>query len=353
MLKSVVSLAVIALSFLSSAYAYADTLQFSAPVYTEFENSGTATITVTRLDGVGAVTVEYATSDNTATAGSDYTATSGILTFAETDTSLTFTVEILDDFDYEGNETVNLALSNPTGGATLGSQAAAVLTIEENDPTPPTGSLQFSASSYTVNENDASVLITVTRVNGSFGTVSVDYAATDGTAVAGNDYTAVSGTLTFADGITTQSFSVPILDDGTYEGNETVNLALSNPGGGAGLGSPVSATLTITEDDAVPPTGSLQFSAASYSVAENEGTAVITVNRVGGDFGAVTVQYASSDGTATAGSDYTVTSGTLTFADGISTQSFSVPILDDGTYEGNETVTLALSNPGGGAGLGL
>ena len=114
----------------------------------------------------------------------------------------------------------------------------------------------------------ASVLVTVTRTGGSFGAVSVDYASSNGTATGGSDYTPVNSTLNFADGVMSGTFTVTILDDTNYEGNETFNLSLSNAQGGGSLGTPASATVTITEDDVVPPAGSLQFSGASYSVGE-------------------------------------------------------------------------------------
>ena len=328
-------------------------LQFSAPTYTVRENDVTETITVARVGGsFGTVGVDYASSGGSARAGSDYTAVSGSLSFADGVTSQTFTINILDDADYEGDETVNLALSNPTGGASLGAPASAVLTIAEDEPTPPVGSLQFSAPTYTVVENGVTARITVTRVDGSFGTVAVNYATSDGTANVGSDYTAASGSLTFADGVTSQTFTVDIINDADYEGDETVNLVLSNPTGGAGLGAPASAVITIAEDDPVPPAGSLQFSAPAYTVAENGVTATISVSRVGGSFGTVGVSYTSGDGTATAGSDYTAVSGSLSFADGVTSQTFTIDILDDVEYEGDETVNLVLSNPSGGAGLG-
>ena len=335
------------ISITGEVAAQPGTLQFSSATYSVMENGVSATITVTRTNGSsGTVTVDYATSDGTATAGSDYTASSGTLTFANGETSKTFSVPVLDDVLAEPNETVNLSLSNPTGGATLGSPSVAILTIV-NVPKP--GSLQFSSATYSVMENGGSATITVTRTNGSEGTVTVDYATSNGTATAGSDYTATSGTLAFANGETSKTFSVPVTDDVLAEPNETVNLALSNPTGGATLGSPSTAILTIVN---VPKPGSLQFSSATYSVMENGGSATITVTRTNGSEGTVTVDYATSNGTATAGSDYTATSGTLAFANGETSKTFSVPVTDDVLAEPNETVNLALSNLTGGATLG-
>ena len=359
--KSIAKTTVAALCFLWSAHAYADSLQFSAPTYTVAEQGVTASITVTRNPtgdyAFSTVEVEYSVTDGTAIDGIDYVSASGTLTFLPNVVSQTFTIEIIDDEVYEGNETVNLALDNPSGDdddddTTLGSPATAVLTIADDDPVPPAGSLQFSAPTFSVDENGTAASITVTRVNGSFGTVTVDYNTGDGTANAGSDYIAVSGTLIFDEGVTSQTFMVDILNDAEYEGDETVNLSLSNPLGGAGLDSPSTAVLTITEDDPVPAVGSLEFSAPTYTVAENGVTASITVSRVGGSFGTVTVDYVSSDGTASAGSDYAPVIGTLTFADGVTSQTFTIDILDDVVYEGDETVNLSLSNPTGGAGLG-
>ena len=118
------------------------------------------------------------------------------------------------------------------------------------------GALQFSSSAYSVAENTSSVTITARRVGGSSGAVSVSYASSDGSATAGADYQAVSGTLNWADGdASDKTFAVSITDDADVEGDETVNLALSNATGGASLGTPISATLSITDNDSAvnPP----------------------------------------------------------------------------------------------------
>src|SRR5262249_49953124 len=155
---------------------------------------------------------------------------------------------ILDDSLVEGDETINLTLSNPTGGATVGTQASAVLTIHSDDVAQP-GVLQFSTSGYSVNENQGTVTITVTRTGGSNVPASVNFATSNGTATAGSDYPATSGTLTFGVGETSKTFTVSIINDTAVENPETVNLTLSNPTGGATLGSQATATLTIISDD--------------------------------------------------------------------------------------------------------
>ncbi|MFY9823285.1 MAG: Calx-beta domain-containing protein [Thermoanaerobaculia bacterium] len=99
--------------------------------------------------------------------------------------------------------------------------------------------------------------------------------------------------------------------------------------------------------------GVIKFDEATFEAAESAGQAVITVERSGGEDGAVTVHYATSDGTATAGQDYTAASGTLSWAAGDETpKTFAVPVTDDTTAEGVETIHLTLSSPTGGATIG-
>jgi subtilisin-like proprotein convertase family protein len=117
---------------------------------------------------------------------------------------------------------------------------------------PDPGLLQFSTATSSVGEAGGSATITVTRSDDGDGLVLVDYATTGGTGTAGKDYTATSGTLSFGPGVTSATFTVPILDDNLFEGDETVELTLSNPTNGAALGSPRTAVLTILGDEVVP-----------------------------------------------------------------------------------------------------
>ncbi len=212
------------------------------------------------------------------------------------------------------------------------------------------GSFRFSQAAYAVNEGET-ITITVQRVGGTAGTVSVQYASSDGTATAGTDYTAASGTLNFADGVASQTFTVTTTEDTTSEADETLVLALSNPSGGATLSTPNQAVLTIQDDD-VSTAGEIRFSSSTYTVTESAGTATITVTRVSGSTGAVSVDFNTSDGTAIAGSDYIATSGTLNFADGETTKTITIVILLDSVSESDEALNVVLSNVTGGATLG-
>jgi hypothetical protein len=266
------------------------------------------------------------------------------LTFAPGVTSQTFSVPIINNTVFEANESLIVTLSNPVD-ATLGSPNPATLTIVDNDSPPR---VRFSASTYSVNEGAGSATITATLNKASAVTATVSYATSNGTALAGSDYTTATGTLAFAPGVTSQTFSVPIINDTAFEANESVALALSNPVN-ATLRSPSQATLTILDDDA-PPT--VQFSLATFHASESAGNATVAATLSKASTGTVTVSYATSNGTALAGSDYTAASGTLTFAPGTTTGTFNVTIIGDTLDEADETITLTLSNPGGNATLG-
>jgi hypothetical protein len=218
----------------------------------------------------------------------------------------------------------------------------------EDEPIPPAGTLQFSGSGYTIGEAGVEIPISVTRVGGSNGIVSVDVLASGGTATIGEDYSLpADATLTFDNGVTSQPFIVTILNDTTYDGDKTVNLRLNNIAG-ATIGTPNTAVLTILEDEQPPPAGTLQFSGSSYTVDEVGTPAIIMVTRVNGTSGTVTVDYATSDGSAEAGIDYTATNGTLSFNDGVVSQPINVEIINDNVHKGTRTFNLNLSNVTGG-----
>jgi Calx-beta domain len=333
-------------------------VQLASPVYEVDESDGTATLTVTLSHAVDTdVTVAYATADATGTAGSDYGDTSGTLTFVGNvnsggagQTSKTIQVPILQDPDAEDPETLTLALSNALPGASsvLGAPATATITIADDDPP---GAIDFKSLHYDVSETAGLAVVTVERVGGVGGVVSVDYQTSDGSATAGADYTTTGGTLTWAAGDRgDKTFTVPIKWDGRAEGTESIGLALTNLGGGADAGPSSAAVIRIGDDGA---SGPFALSANAYRAGEADGVVTIDVTRSGGSLGGpVSVDYATSDGTATGGADYEAAAGTLTFAPGESTKSVTVQVTSDAAHEGDETLQLKLSNATGGASLG-
>ncbi len=205
-------------------------VQLSSPVCEVGEAGGTATVTVTLSHPVDAdVTVAYATAADTATAGSDYTSTSGTLTFAGNlnnagsgETSKTIQIPILQDADADAEdpEALTLTLSNalPALSSVLGAPATATVTIADDDPP---GVIQFKSLRYDVDETDGEAFVTVERVGGVGGAVAVDYRTSDGSATAGADYAARSGTINWAAGDSgDKTITVPVTWDGGAAGAE-------------------------------------------------------------------------------------------------------------------------------------
>jgi large repetitive protein len=221
------------------------TVKFSSATYTVNEGAGTATIIATLSSASSLpVTVNYATSNGTASAGSDYTAATATLTFAPGETSKSFTVAITADTLDETDEVVNLKLSTPTG-APLGVPSNATLTIADDDAEP---TVQFEINALSENENSGLVELVVTLSSASGKLVTVNYTSGNGTATAEQDYASASGTLTFAPGETSQVVELNILNDTAAESSETVIITLSTPTG-ATLGTQPTVALTIIDND--------------------------------------------------------------------------------------------------------
>lgn len=321
-------------------------LSFAAATFTANENAGTKTIAVTRTGGNGTITVQYVTSNGTATAGVDYTATSGTLTFLNGENLKTFNIAITNDTLDEANETVNLTLSNPTSGVILTPFATAVLTINDNDNPP-----QISITDVALAEGNGGTTNFIFNVNLSAPSgldVYIDYATANGTATSGSDYTSTGGTLVFsaASAETVKTVTVAVNSDFVTEINETFFVNLTNPinttfGDNQGLG-------TIVDDD---NPGRFSFTLTPYSGVENT-QVLVTVSRTNGTAGTVSVDYATSGGSATPSSDYAPVAGTLLFGDGETVKTFTVNILDDALVEPTENFNVVLSNPIGGASLG-
>jgi uncharacterized repeat protein (TIGR01451 family) len=319
------------------------TFVFSAPTYSISESNAFATITIIRTNGnFGPANVTVQTSGGTATPTLDYGAVSNVLTFANGQNVRTITIPIVQDAIVEGTETVGLLLSNPTGGTSIGTPGTATLQIIDDEV-----AVGFAAANFDVVESLTNVTITVIRTGDTNNAFSVVVNTSDASAVAPSDYISTSTTLFFAPGETNRTFTVAVIDDQLPEGDEFVNLTLSNPSAGVALGPIPTARLNILDNDI-----GFSFSSATYATNEAFVNMTITVIRTGLTGAVSAVDYATFDGSATAGLDYLTATGRLAFAAGQTSATFTVSILDDTLIENNETINLVLANASAPASVG-
>jgi large repetitive protein len=286
------------------------------------------------------ITVGYGTNSGTgtATAGSDYTTTGGTLTFTPGSSTRTFTVPVAPDLLDEANETFTVTLANPVN-ATIAT-ATATATINDDDPQP-----SVSMADISVAEGDAETVNAVLTVNLSAPSgrpTSVAYQTNAGTATSNVDYTATTGTLNFAAGVTSLTITVPVRGDTINELNEAFTVSLS---GASFLSLPdPTASVTIVENDPLPTVSinSVSQSEAASGSATMQFT--VTLSRLSSRN--VTVQYSTANGTAIAGSDYNgVTNSALTIAAGQTQATFNITVRGDFIDEPNETFTVTLNTP--------
>ena len=248
------------------------------------------------------------------------------------------------DFDGNGVDDLVVGLPGPDDGSDT---SFGLIAVFYGAAGGALGALGWADSTPTATEASATIQVAVNRTGSAVVPLNIGYSTANGTATAGTDYVATSGTISWTAGeLGSKSIPIQILGDTIDESNETFTLHLT--GGGGAVTRPADAVVTIVDNDTG---GSLQFSFPVYTIEEGN-SAAINVTRSGGAASGVTVQYASSNGTAVAGQDYTATSGLLSFGAGETAKAFFIPILDDTVPESAETVLLALSAPTGGATLG-
>jgi hypothetical protein len=288
-----------------------------------------------------AVSVDYATADGTAAAGSDYTAASNTLNFAPGQATRTITISILGDTDDEPDENFLVNLSNAVNADILIGQGNGAIIDDD-------GLSALSIHDVSVNEGDtgsSTATFTVSLSPAAAQTVTVNYATSNGSAQSGSDYTTASGLLTFQPGQTSQTFDVAILGDNIDEVNEeNFAVTLSNPANanltdGAGNG-------TIVDDDIAQvsvnnPPATLEGNSGSSEL-------IFTVVLTRPAAFPVSVDYMTSSGSggnfATPGVDYLDVSGTLTFAPGETSREAPVTIYGDLDYEEDEVFSFTISN---------
>lgn len=326
-------------------------LAFTGTSATVAEGGGSVTLTVVRSGGSsGAVGVTCAASSGTATQGADFAATSTVLSWANGDSaSKTCSVPILQDATDEPDETFTVALSGATGGASVGAPSSVTVTITDDDAAP-SPSLSLSATSLQFGSRDVgttSAVQTVTVTNGGTAALAIGTVAKSGAEAA--DFAIASDSCSGQSIAAAGTCVIGVTFTPSAAGARSA--ALSIPSNAAG--SPASVALGGTGTTPAPQPGTVQFSAATYSGTENGGSVTVTLTRNAGTDGAISVSVSSGGGSAAAGTDYVAVQQTVSWAAGDgAAKTVTVTLTNDTVDEPDETFTLALANPSGGATLG-
>jgi uncharacterized repeat protein (TIGR01451 family) len=305
-------------------------------------NAGTTPLTFNvTLSAASAstVTVGWGTADQTATAGSDYAATGGTVTFTPGQTSKPVTVTVQGDVTPEADETMLVNLNTPVNATILDGQGVGTIRNDDNLSALSINDVTLAEG----NSGTTSFTFTVTLTPAAAFPVTVNYATADGTAIGGNDYQPASGALTFAPGQTTKSITVLVNGDVTTEPNETFFVNLFNPGNASisdnqGLG-------TITNDDANPSITINDPSVVEGNAGSKSMQFVITMSNPSSS--TINVPFTLADGTANVGSDYQTNSGSFTVIPGALTASLFIGINGDTTVEPDETFFVNLGATAG------
>ncbi len=312
------------------------------------EAAGTMTFTVSLSTASGKpISVDYATRDGSAVAGQDYVAGSGTVSFAAGETTKTITININEDAIFEGSESVFIDLSNAVNAQVTDPIGQGTIVDNEVAPTITVGNIS-------VQENGGYAVFTVAQSGVSGSSTNFWFGLNNGTATLGQDYTnamqvstdngatwTTSSNGSIAAGSTSVLVRVPVTNDSLDEANETFTLT-ANVTSGNTSNAAATGTATIIDNDATP---SLSINDMTVNEAAGTATFTVTLSAVSGQN--VSVNYNTSNGTATAGSDYTATSGTLTFAPGQTTRTITVNITNDTLFEGavGETFNVNLTSP--------
>ena len=306
----------------------------------------TVTLDNGKVAPTGGIAVTYTVAGN-ATAGTDYTTLPGTVTILPGQSSATITVDVLDDNVVEAAETVEVTLTgtNHAGATIHATNKTATVTI---DSTEDNATVSIAATDATGSEpgtDDAQ--FTVTLSGGKIapaGGIVVNYTI-GGTATAGSDYTALTGSVTIPTGASSATITVDVLADNVVETSETVVVALTgtNHAGATVAATGVTATVAIADDDAT--TVSITASDATAGEPSNNGQFSVTLdNDKVAPAGGIVVTYTTA-GSATSGSDYTALAGTVTIPAGASSAIIAVNVIDDTTAdEPAETVVVTLTS---------
>jgi hypothetical protein len=315
-------------------------------------NSGTidAVFTVT-LSGTSTktVTADIGVSGGTASTGSDYQSSGPQVSFAPGQTIKTFAVTVIGDTVFEGNETFQVQLINVVNANVADGIGVGTIIDDETQPT-------LSVNDIMVVEGDngtSDAVFTVSLSGTSQTSVGFAFNLTNGTAIEHEDFSGIGGGGSIPPGLTSNTFTVPIIGDTITEGDENFFMNISDPNNATISDNQGVCTIKDNEGPTSPHT--FQFATRFINVSESAGSLEIVVTRSGNASAAATVDYATEPnpgGGASDRNDYTLALGTLRFGPGETTKSFTVLLTDDVFVEGRENILTTLSNPTGGATFG-
>jgi len=305
------------------------------------ENQTLALFTL-RLSGPWSepVSVDWATSAQSASSGWDYTQAGGVVMFAPGEIEKTVPISIVNRAEIEPLEFFHLNLSNAIG-ATLATDKATAFIVDDDAvaPTP-----RVTVADVTVDEGDGTANLILRLDAASSSTVTVDFATADGTARGGADFRPVSDAVTFLAGEVVKTVAVELIDDGRRESDENFAFRLTDTTGARIARE--SATVTLLDNDG-RRSASPYVEAGDIWVSENEGIARFIVRLTSPSNQAVGVSWATKAASAASGWDYEHDSGRLTFAPGEVVKTVTVALVDRAEVEPLEAFRLTLSDPSG------
>ena len=311
-------------------------VSFASPTAAVREDAGQLEVQVLRIDGQdGPATVLVETFTGTASAGEDFTAVASTLQWGEGDaSSRTVAIALIDDTVVEGDESFTVRLSTPSG-ARLGEVTELDVALADFE----VGRIGWNASTQRVSEDQGELLLEARRFGGTSGAVSAQYRVLSGTAQLDADFADATGTVTFGDGqMTPVEVRIPLIDDLISEPDETFDVELFAPTGGAEIGPPVRVTLLDSG------AGEVIAVEDGYEVGEGATELVIQVERRGETNGSLVVDYRTESNEATSPSDFTEVAGQLQWDNAeAGIRAITIPIVSDESEEGRETFSLVLT----------
>lgn len=307
-----------------------------------FENQRTVSVRVERFDGSDdPVSVDWALLDGTATAGADFVANAGTLSWSDGDTRAQLVeIELLDDTDVEGEETFVLALSGASGRILISTPEIPIVIQDYEE-----GAFSFAVTATSAREDAGLLFLPLIREGGTDGAITLDLAFDNpsvGTpATADQDFTVRLPSFVVPDGVATWPVPIELRDDTLVEGAEAFVVRLDAASSGARIGTPAEVQVTVEDWEE----GQAQLLESALSVEETAPEAILTVTRANGSDGPATVRYRAVPGSAGVDLDFESAEGEIQWANGEEgPKNIRIPLLDDDLVEGNETFAVRLES---------